>query len=491
MSSALKTSSIPNSPRKQPERDAAKGKENSESRKPLEEKNVQQVKGRSPKRCNDCKDVQSSPPKIAKSPSKSPCTQLKNIKISDPRNSRVAKSISFPPEDRSEDLSDAIRALHTSAPSSLPCRGEKVDKISGIIRDCLTSKVSSTLYISGPPGTGKTACLNHIISQPEFSSKFTVVYINCTGIKSASSVYSKIGQELGIKIKSRTEKACQEALLNHLISPHKMILMVLDEIDQLESKRQSILYTIFEWPSLPSSNIVLVGIANALDLTDRVLPRLQTRMKLKPTLIQFSPYTRPEIIDILTQRLSEAGVGKVLSGPALHLLASKVAAISGDIRKALDVARRVLELAQQDGLKEAESVPIGNVMEVVSSVYGTSTSLQGNDGSSATFPVQQKLLICAALLIRQNSKCKELTIGKLHDVYRKICENRNIGFLDLSEFISLAELVESRGIIKIQGKTRNRLSKLTMQWDENEVSSALKDKQLLSSVLADLSVLPR
>lgn len=32
---------------------------------------------------------------------------------------------------------------------------------------------------------------------------------------------------------------------------------------------------------------------------------------------------------------------------------------------------------------------------------------------------------------------------------------------------------------------------LTMQWDENEVSSALKDKQLLSTVLSDLSVLPR
>lgn len=35
--------------------------------------------------------------------------------------------------------------------------------------------------------------------------------------------------------------------------------MVLDEIDQLDSKNQEILYTIFEWPSLQKSRLILVG----------------------------------------------------------------------------------------------------------------------------------------------------------------------------------------------------------------------------------------
>ena len=49
----------------------------------------------------------------------------------------------------------------------------------------------------------------------------------------------------------------------------------MDEVDQLESKNQDVLYTVFEWPALAGSRLSLVGIANTLDLTDRVLPRLQ------------------------------------------------------------------------------------------------------------------------------------------------------------------------------------------------------------------------
>lgn len=80
---------------------------------------------------------------------------------------------------------------------------------------------------------------------------------------------------------------------------------MLDEIDQLDSRKQSVLYTIFEWPSAPNSKLVLIGIANALDLTDRILPRLQARLDLRPRLLHFAPYTKLEIINILTERLKQ------------------------------------------------------------------------------------------------------------------------------------------------------------------------------------------
>ena len=144
-------------------------------------------------------------------------------------------------------------------------------------------------------------------------------------------------------------------------------VIVLDEVDQLDSRGQEILYTIFEWPALPKSKLLLIGecvcvavymsvmvtyrmnnvlvsslhkrvtycllavcmlmlvfinlcvrqrsaiiksifcmtfkcttgIANALDLTDRVLPRLQSHSKCRPQLLHFPPYTKDQIATIL------------------------------------------------------------------------------------------------------------------------------------------------------------------------------------------------
>lgn len=47
---------------------------------------------------------------------------------------------------------------------------------------------------------------------------------------------------------------------------------MLDELDQLESKGQDVLYTLFEWPRLPGSRLVLVG-----ECVTLALPSLGTR----------------------------------------------------------------------------------------------------------------------------------------------------------------------------------------------------------------------
>lgn len=56
-----------------------------------------------------------------------------------------------------------------------------------------------------------------------------------------------------------------------------------------------------------------------------------------------------------------------------------------------------------------------------------------------------------------------LCILQLHQIYKKVCERRNLSALDISEFISLTSLVEARGILRVIGKTHNRLSKVIIQ----------------------------
>lgn len=83
------------------------------------------------------------------------------------------------------------------------------------------------------------------------------------------------------------------------------------------------LYTIFEWPALANSHIVLIGIANALDLTERTLPRLQARCSLRPCTLNFAPYTKEQIINIFTTVLASEDKTKLFSPIALQMLAGK------------------------------------------------------------------------------------------------------------------------------------------------------------------------
>ena len=85
----------------------------------------------------------------------------------------------------------------------------------------------------------------------------------------------------------------------------------------------------------------VIGIANALDLTDRILPRLQSHVKCRPQLLHFPPYTKDQIVTILQERLgsNSEGTQTVVDPMAVQFCARKVAAVHGDLRKALDVCR--------------------------------------------------------------------------------------------------------------------------------------------------------
>ncbi|EFN77760.1 Cell division control protein 6-like protein [Harpegnathos saltator] len=406
----------------------------------------------------------------------------------------------------SNEYQNARLALHSSETEELPGRENELNKLQEFFQEHLEKETSSSLYISGPPGTGKTASLSKIMQQPEFKSQFKCVYINCTTMKSAAAIYAKIIQELSISSSTKSGKNNKAIIEKYLMSKHKMLFLVLDEIDQLESKKQSVLYSIFEWPSLLNSKLILVGIANALDLTDRILPRLQARCELKPTLMHFASYTKQQISNIISTRLSQANASNIFTPSAIQLLAGKVAAVSGDIRRALDISRRVIELAESEKIatvlcptndndtntenstKQMEitekPVELKEVLAVLNGVYGSTQNFNKD-----MFPIQQKLLLCSLLLILNKGRNKDITAGRLHEVYKKVCTKRNICPVNFSEFLSMCSLIETRGTLKVVGKKQSRLSKVNLQWDQTELDLALQDKVMMAEIINDTSCL--
>ncbi|XP_027630565.1 cell division control protein 6 homolog isoform X2 [Tupaia chinensis] len=392
--------------------------------------------------------------------------------------------------------------LNTAVPDRLPAREKEMDVIRNFLREHICGKKAGSLYLSGAPGTGKTACLSRILQDLKELKGFKTIMLNCMSLRSAQAVFPTIAQEICQEEVSRPAgKDMMRKLEKHMTAEKgPMIVLVLDEMDQLDSKGQDVLYTLFEWPWLSNSRLVLIGIANTLDLTDRILPRLQAREKCKPQLLNFPPYTRNQIATILQDRLNQVPRDQVLDSAAIQFCARKVAAVSGDVRKALDVCRRAIEIVESDvksqtilkPLSECKSlseslvpkrVGLTHISQVISEIDGN-RMICSQGGTQDSFPLQQKILVCSLLLLTRQLKIKEVTLGKLYEAYSNVCRKQQVAAVDQSECLSLSELLEARGVLGLKKNKETRFTKVSLKVEEKEVEHALKDKALIGNILA-------
>ena len=285
------------------------------------------------------------------------------------------------------------------------------------------------------------------------------------------------------------------SLITKISLSHNRVL-VLDEVDQMATKDQSVLYTLFELPALKNSRLILVGLANALDLTDRALIRLQSRSNFKPVLLNFPPYSKQDIATILGQRIAQVSddVNSVIAPSALQFLGGKISSASGDLRKAIDVCRRAVELAETTAKKQlvltasesvgaAKCVSIPVICKLMASIDSNRFCAENSEEADET-PIQQRLIIVTLLVLVKHGKSKQVTLSKLHQSYGKVCAKYGVTAMDFDEFAHTCSLVETRGIVSLKKKSNTRLTPIALRLDEREVEATLKDKTLLSSILA-------
>lgn len=254
------------------------------------------------------------------------------------------------------------------ASGCLPTRKTQFNEIVDFLDDNMTQMTSSSLYITGPPGTGKTAQLNSIIQNKflpiiptEESStsndshnnnedikfpnlrnqslyklkndevrRVAAIHINCIALSGPSMIFSQIFEafnnipfdddETSSPKKdddNRNDNEVRyvrnmEQLKNYMESFNKKVtfVVVLDEMDKLlynssnDNIATKIIFELFLLARLPSINFLLVGIANSLDLKDRFLSRLNLRQDLLPKTIVFHPYSSEEMFNIVMNRIN-------------------------------------------------------------------------------------------------------------------------------------------------------------------------------------------
>ncbi|XP_058106618.1 origin of replication complex subunit 1-like [Magnolia sinica] len=216
---------------------------------------------------------------------------------------------------------------------------------------CKDNCLGRCLYIHGVPVTGKTmsvlAVMKNLRSEVDAGSIRPCCFVEINGLKLASpeNIYRVIyealsGHRVGWK------KALH--LLNERFSDVNRVgkdenqpcVLLIDELDLLVTRNQSVLYNILDWPTKPHSKLIVIGIANTMDLPEKLLPRISSRMGIQR--LCFGPYNHQQLQEIISSRLK--GIN-AFEKQAIEFASRKVAAISGDAHRALEICRRAAELA--------------------------------------------------------------------------------------------------------------------------------------------------
>ncbi|OCF45801.1 DNA clamp loader [Kwoniella heveanensis CBS 569] len=239
------------------------------------------------------------------------------------------------------------------------------DEEKTILRSYLANRndVDVGMYVSGPPGTGKTALVTALGRQLTEEEGWQVVELGCMGLKT-TDIWRRIGEELGC---GKTERDVKE----YLKQDEAKVFIILDEVDSLMPPPPSIappatshlLTRLFSLP-LTSSTIKLIAISNTLDLTLRA--RLVLPDSAQPAILPFKAYGATEMAPIVSARLASANVDAVkVDQTAVMLLTKKVEAQNGDLRMCLGVLSSAITLAEAEWIKKTSAAAASEPGKIV------------------------------------------------------------------------------------------------------------------------------
>ncbi|KAK0618363.1 P-loop containing nucleoside triphosphate hydrolase protein [Bombardia bombarda] len=342
-------------------------------------------------------------------------------------------------------------------PGQLIGRDEERAQLTTFLGRCATSHPSGCLYVSGPPGTGKSAMVNEVTQEAvSESGSVRKAYINCMSIKSSKDLYLTLLEQLGGGETDMSESDVVAALQKRFIPKKKssdVFLVVLDEIDHILTLDLESLYRVFEWSLQKTSRLALVGIANALDLTDRFLPRLKSR-NLKPELLPVLPYTAMQVKKIIITRLKSLLPEGTSAAPdfipffhpaAIELCSRKVSTQTGDLRRAFEICRRAIDLVENETRMKHENEIKDQLLQMspTRKVLGENKNLASGMPRAAGLP-SAALSLVRALRSLTVENAPRVSIGHLNKVTAAAFSNgtnQRLKTLNLQQKAALCSLM--------------------------------------------------
>ncbi|XP_045061374.1 origin recognition complex subunit 1 isoform X1 [Coregonus clupeaformis] len=372
-------------------------------------------------------------------------------------------------------LEDARARLHVSAvPESLPCREQEFQDIYNFVESKVMDGTGGCMYISGVPGTGKTAtvhevirCLQHASDMDEIPT-FRFIEINGMKMTDPHQAYVQILQKLtDQKATADHAAALLEKRFSNPAPKKETTVLLVDELDLLWTRKQNVMYNLFDWPTRRHARLVVLTIANTMDLPERIMiNRVASRLGL--TRMSFQPYSFKQLQQIIMSRLNKV---KAFEEDAMQLVSRKVAALSGDARRCLDICRRATEICEHAASHPSSTglVGISHVMEALDEMFSSSYITAIRCAS-----LQEQLFLRAVIAEFRRLGLEEATFQQVFVQHRALCRVDGLQPISVSEGLAVCQRLGACRLLLLEASRLDVLQRVRLNVSQDDVLYALK-----------------
>jgi cell division control protein 6 len=252
----------------------------------------------------------------------------------------------------------------TFLPEQIHYRDAQVRELAFLLRPALRGGSAGSAVLRGPPGTGKTTTVRRIFAEvAETTKKVVPAYVNCRHDHTPLAVYRSIfAQVCGCPAPSagRYLDEIRQGIATRLQERNAALVVCLDDANELipAGIYNPLLYQLlrlYEKWDVRKAGVFAVTSDLALNLYAEA--DASVRSVFHPTEINFPPYTRTEIREILADRVRQGLYPLVMPAPLLDRIAS-IAAGEQDVRVGIDLVRQAVLQAEKDGRRRVDPVDV-------------------------------------------------------------------------------------------------------------------------------------
>ncbi|MEM1672582.1 MAG: hypothetical protein QXT86_11090 [Archaeoglobaceae archaeon] len=349
-------------------------------------------------------------------------------------------------------------------------RDKHILELGRMIKELLELKITGTIFLEGPPGTGKTMCfriaksiLESLISSGKLHGR--IVYVKGRE-KTVGQIMYEILREIGAPVYKKISFGEAISILEDFSSEGPIHICV-DEVDLVRSYvsgryRSPTVEDILYYFSR-TKNISATIITNDFRFIEKLTDGRVRSSITKDRTILFEKYSFEQLENIIRYRVSLAFREGAVTEKAIEKLSKIVYETTGDIRQALEILRYAAILCAKDNIKivDEDLINSANVLRNTEEMINKIMTLSNT---------HRAILASYYLRFRETDK-KELTASEMYSSYVTLADEAGFEALDLNSFrtkimdlvtVGLLELVR---VGKGRGKGVDRLYILTTPFE--------------------------